>query len=178
VSKKKRLRAAKNLFGQFSIISNPTHQELVNMNEIILGCQDTMDKSTLGIFPLALRADLPAYLVRGKKNLNENVIETLGFNKRAEKWGVKHRLLSANIIPHGGGYMFPNILSVKRVIETPEGKRFFVTDLASGHESEKIFSNPRELEFSYRGRRILTRCVDLQLGEVVATLMPRVVFKI
>jgi hypothetical protein len=178
ISKKKRLRAAKTLFGQFSIISNPTHQELVNMNEIILGCQDTMDKSTMGIFPLALRADLPGYLIHGNENLNETIIESLGFNKRAEEWGVKHRLLNANIIPHGGGYMFPTILSVKRVIETSEGKRFFVTDLATGHESEKIFSNPREIEFSYRGRRILTRCIDLQLGEVVATLMPRVVFKI
>jgi hypothetical protein len=178
LSMKKRLRAAKSLFGQFSIISNPTHQELFNMNEIILGCQDTMDKSTMGIFPLALRADLPAYLIQGKENLNVNVIETLGFNKRAEEWGVKHRLLNANIIPHGGGYMFPTILSVKRVIETSEGQRFFVTDLATGHESEKIFSNPREIEFSYRGRRILTRCIDLQLGEVVAKLMPRVVFKI
>jgi hypothetical protein len=175
---KKRLRAAKNMFGQFNIISNPTHQELVNMNEIILGSQDTLDKSTMGVFPLALRADLPAYLIRGKENLSDAIIETLGFNKRAEEWGVKHRLLNANIIPHGGGYMFPSILSVKRVIETPEGKRFFVTDLATGHDSEKIFANPRDIEFSYRGRRILTRCLDLQLGEVVASLMPRVVFKI
>jgi hypothetical protein len=74
--------------------------------------------------------------------------------------------------------MFPNILSVKRVFETPEGKRFFVTDLATGHEAEKIFSDPKEIEFSYRGRRVVTRCVDLQLGEVVARLMPRVVIKI
>ena len=117
-------------------------------------------------------------MIRGRANLNENVIETLGFNKRTEEWGVKHRLLNANIIPHGGGYMFPNVLSVKRVIETSEGKRFFVTDLATGHESEKIFSNPRDIEFSYRGRRVVTRCIDLQLGEVVARLMPRVVFKI
>ncbi len=178
ISQKKRLQAAQAVFGDFSEICNPIHQGLVNMNQHLLGCQNTKDNSSSGFLPIALRADLPAYLVRGHPNLDEDTMEHLGFTKRAEKHGVTHRLLNANILPHGGGYKFSSILGINRVIETSSGTRYYVTDMATGHESERVFSNPRELEFTYRGREVVRRALDLNMCEIVARLMPRIVLKI
>lgn len=177
-SKRKRLKAAKYLFGEFREITNPVHQGLLNMNEIMLGVQNIKDSSAGGLFPIALRPDIPAYLVQGEENFSEDAVEYLGFSKRADKYGVQHRLLNANILPHGGGYMFPQIVGVNRVIETSSGIRYFVTELSSGVEAEKIFATPRELQFSYRGRQVVLRTLELGLGAVVARLVPKIVLKI
>ena len=175
LSQKKRSLAAELLFDDYVEICNPIHQGLINMNEIALGCHPNVENS---LFPLVLRADLPAYLLYGKPNFTEESIEFLGFKERAEKNNVMKRLLNANILPHGGGYMFPHILGVNRVLEAEDGHRYFVTDMASGHESEKVFSNPRELQFAYRGRQVLARTLELQLGTVAANLMPKMILKV
>jgi len=177
LSMKKREIAAEFLFDDFGEICNPIHQGLLNMNEIVLGCH-AIDNAKGKIFPLALRADLPAYLLEGLPNLNEEVIEYLGFEKRAEKYGVMERLTNANILPHGGGYDFPHLLRVKHVIEESDNHRYFVTDMGTGHESEMVFRSPRELQFSYRGRQVLARTLELGLGNVAANLMPRIVLKV
>ncbi|MHA1959266.1 MAG: hypothetical protein ACW99U_03505 [Candidatus Thorarchaeota archaeon] len=178
LSCKKRLRAAELLFDEFTEIANPVHQGLTSMNGIALGCQNADEKTPSGLLPICLRSDLPAYLVRAKPNLKEETVEHLGFMKRAEKHGVMEKLLNANILPHGGGYMFPAILSVNRVVEAGQDSRFFVLDVATGHETEEVISNPRELEFTYRGRRVVNRSVDLGLCDVETRLMPRLVVKI
>jgi hypothetical protein len=178
LSKKKRLRAAQAIFGDFTEICNPIHQGLQNMNNHLLGCQNTEDNGNDKLLPIALRADLPAYLVHGRPNFDEETLEYLGFTKRAEKHDVADRLLKANILPHGGGYKFPSILGVNRVIESITGTRYYVTDMATGHESEEVFSNPRELEFTYRGREVVRRAVNLHMCEIVARLMPRFILKI
>lgn len=178
LSMKKRVKAAETIFGEFTEICNPIHQGLLNMNEHLLGCQDINDKDSNSLLPIALRADLPAYLVRGHPNFDEDIIEHLGFTRRAEKHNVKHRLLNANILPHGGGYKFQSILGIEQVIEASNGTRYYITDMATGHESRKVFSNPRELEYTYRGREVVRRTLDLQMCEIVARLMPRIVLKI
>jgi hypothetical protein len=127
---------------------------------------------------MALRADLPAYLLEGTPNLNDEVIEYLGFEKRAQKFGVMERLTNANILPHGGGYDFPHLLRVNQVLEKSNNQRYFVTDMGTGHESEMVFTTPRELQFSYRGRQVLARTLELGLGTVAANLMPRIVLKV
>jgi hypothetical protein len=177
-SKKKRLHAAQAIFGGFTEICNPIHQGLHNINAHLLGCQNTDEDGHDELLPIALRADLPAYLVRGKPNFDEETLEYLGFTKRAEKLDVTHRLLKANILPHGGGYKFPHILGINQVIESSRGVRYYVTDMSTGHESEEIFSNPRELEYTYRGREVVRRAVDLRMCEIVARLMPRFILKI
>jgi len=177
LSRKKRRRAAELLFEEFTEISNPIHQGLLNMNSHILGCQDTNDPDNR-ILPITLRSDLPAYLAIGNENLSEEAIEQLGFTKRSEKHAVKDRLLKANILPHGGGYKYPSMLGIKRVMETKSGTRYYVAEHATGQESEKVFSNPRELEFTYRGQEVLWKAVELKLCSVVARLMPRVILKI
>jgi hypothetical protein len=178
LSKKKRQLAANFLFDDFGEICNPIHQGLLNMNEITLGCHAINNNSGSTVFPMALRADLPAYLLEGTPNLNDEVIEYLGFEKRAERFDVLERLTNANILPHGGGYDFPHLLRVNHVIEQSDNQRYFVTDMGTGHESEMVFRTPRELQFSYRGRQVLARTLELGLGTVVANLMPRIVLKV
>jgi hypothetical protein len=127
---------------------------------------------------MALRADLPAYLLEGIPNLNDDVIEYLGFEKRAKKFKIMDRLTNANILPHGGGYEYPHLLRVKHVLEGKNNQRYFVTDMGTGHESEMVFTTPRELQFTYRGRQVLAKTLELGLGHVVANLMPRIVLKV
>jgi len=178
LSRKKREKAAGILFEGYTEICSPVHQGLLNLNEAILGCHCMNDEKSDALFPLALRADIPAYLMRGVPSLKEEAIEHLGFARRAQKHGVMNRLLDANILPHGGGYSFPTILGVNKVIETADNIRYFVVDVETGHETEEIFSNPRELEFSYRGKQVVNRSVELELCEIVAQLVPRVVLKV
>jgi len=113
-SKKKRILAAEALFGEFQFISNETHQRLVNMNEIALGCHLLPKDDPDRILPFVLRADLPAYLVKGKPSLGDAEIESLGFTRRSQRLGVENRLKQANIIPHGAGYTFPDLLNVSQ----------------------------------------------------------------
>jgi hypothetical protein len=173
-SKRKREVAAKFLFGKFIKISNETHQGLVNMNEIVLGCHYLNDHATL--FPLTLRADLPAYLVKGNPNLSSESLELLGFEKRAKKLGVYDRLLNANIFPHGGGYVLPDILTINRVIAV-NGERYFEAEMQNDR-GKKIISDVRELPYEYRGRRVVLRALEIGLIEIVAKLIPEYVLKV
>jgi hypothetical protein len=70
------------------------------------------------------------------------------------------------------------MLRVKEVLEMSNHQRYFVTDMVTGHESEMAFRTPRELQFSYRGRQVLARTLELGLGSVAANLMPRIVIKV
>jgi hypothetical protein len=50
--------------------------------------------------------------------------------------------------------------------------------MGTGHESDMVFTTPRELQFSYRGRQVLARTLELKLGTIAANLMPRIVLKV
>ena len=173
-SKKKRKIAAELLFGEFIEISNETHQGLINMNETVLGCHYSNNHATL--FPLTLRADLPAYLVKGNPNLSSESIELLGFEKRAKSLGVYDRLLNANVFPHGGGYVFPDILTVNKVIEV-DGTRYFEVEMQNDR-GKKIISEVRELPYEYRGRKVVLRALEIGSIEIIAKLIPQYVLKI
>jgi hypothetical protein len=173
-AKRKRKLAAELLFGKFVEISNETHQGLINMNEILLGCHYLKNDTTL--FPLTLRGDLPAYLVRGNPNLSPESIELLGFEKRAKRLGVYERLLNANIIPHGGGYVLPDVLTVNRVIEISR-ERYFEVEMQNDR-GKKIISEVRELPYEYRGRSVVLRALEVGLIEIIAKLIPQYVLKI
>ena len=162
------------MFGEFTKISNETHQGLINMNEIVLGCHYLRDEAVL--YPLTLRGDLPAYLVRGNPNLLPENIEVLGFEKRANRLGVYDRLLNANVIPHGGGYVLPDTLTVNRVIEV-DGDRYFEVEMQNDR-GQKVISEVRELPFEYRGRTVVLRAMELGLIDIAAKLIPQYVFKI
>ncbi len=173
-SVKKRRLAAEILFGEYSEIFNENHQGLINMNEIKLGCHFL--KNNTRLYPLTLRGDLPAYLVKGIPNYSAECIESLGFTKRARKLKLYRRLMNANIIPHGGGYNLPDVLSVNRIIEI-EGKRYFEVEM-SNDRGKKIISDVRELPFEYRGRKVILRSLEIGSLKIVAKMIPLYVLKI
>jgi len=173
-SRKKRKLIAEALFGDYVEISDERHQGLVNMNEIVLGCHYL--RGSDGLFPLTLRGDLPAYIVRGNPNLSPEIIELLGFEKRAMTLGVYDRLLNANIIPHGGGYVFPDILGVNRVIEV-NGTRYFEVSMQNDR-GRKVISEVREIPYDYRGLAVVQRALEIGIIELVAKLIPQYVLKI
>ncbi len=173
-SKKKRLIAGESLFGSFDIISNETHQGILNKGEILLGAHyfDNENK----IFPFVMRSDLPAYLVKGIFNIKKEVIKSLGFEKRAKKYNIMNSLKNANIIPHGSGYNFPHILKVKGVKEI-KGKRVFEIIMTWGTEGVEFIESPRDLPFEYRGRKVFIRSLELSLFKPIAKLHPVYVLK-
>lgn len=173
-SKKRRELVAKKLFGEYEPLSNETHQGLLSCSEILLGCHYIRDEDE--IYPLALRADLPAYLLKGKKNLEPESIENLGFAKRARELGAYQRLRKANLIPHGGGYTFPHILGVEETLEIG-GKRYFKADATNDLGKEIIF-DARDIPYVYRGRSVLLKVLELDLGEIIAKLLPLYVIKV
>lgn len=166
-SKEKRKLVADHLFGNFRLISNETHQGMLNCNEVLLGCHYIRDTDTL--YPLTLRADIPSYLLRGKRNLKDRIIKTLQFDQKAREWGTYQRLSCANVLPHGGGYVFPQISKIERIYRL-KGKRYF--RVVSPEGSKTIFSNIRGMPYQYRGKEVLDKTVELNLGEVVAELYP------
>ena len=172
-SKRRRIEFAKRLFGDFKIISNETHQGLADINTMLLGCHLIKDNQ---ILPIALRGDLPAYLVYGKPSFTKEQIENLGFEKRAKKLDLTNRLRNANVVPHGGGYHFPDILSVLKVIEN-NGQRYFLMDLINDR-GKKVIKDLREIPYDYRGRMVVLRTLELGLAKIIAKLIPLYVLKI
>ncbi|HII72336.1 TPA: hypothetical protein HA265_06290, partial [Candidatus Woesearchaeota archaeon] len=170
---KRRALAFKHLFRGGKVIINETHQGLVNHNEAVLGCNVTDGTS---LVPISIRADIPSYIFKGNKNFTRHQIELLGWERRAEELGVMHKVKNANIIPHGGGYTFPDSLSVDKVF-TIKNKRYFQIDMVDSI-GKKIVSNMQELQFAYRGREVIQRTLDLDMGEIKAVLHPIYTIKI
>ena len=172
-SKKRRIEFAKRLFGDFKIISNETHQGLADKNTMLLGCHSIKDHN---ILPIALRGDLPAYLVYGKPSFSKEQIENLGFAKRGKKLGLMKKLKNANVLPHGGGYHFPDLLNVLSVVEN-NGERYFLMDI-NNDRGKKAIKDVREMPYDYRGRMVVLRTLELGLAEVATKLIPLYVLKI
>jgi hypothetical protein len=173
--KKRRLLVAQRLFDDLTLYSNVAHQGLASMNDMVLGTYLMRDGED-AVFPLTLQAGLPAYLVKGRPNLSDTVIERLGLEERAQRLGLYDRLRSANILPHGGGYTFPHLRDVLSVIEMGQ-ERYFELSLGTDG-SRQYVSDVRDLPYAYRGTEVVERVVELDLGELVARLTPLYVLKI
>ncbi|UYP45773.1 hypothetical protein NEF87_002058 [Candidatus Lokiarchaeum ossiferum] len=171
----KREKVAELLFGKFDVISNPMHQGLLSYGEILLGAQHITDDSRK-LFPVALRSDLPLYIVSALPNLSDEQIDDLGFENRAKKLGVLPHLQNLNVLPHGGGYALPHINCVKKVLEI-DGERFFVCEQEM-EDGITIFSDVAETQFLYRGKKIINKIESLSLGTIEAKLHPKFVLKI
>ncbi len=173
---RRRIRAGELLFEDFELIVDATHQGLTDQNAIALGTNTLHLGHGSRFFPLALQPDLPSYLMEGFQNYTPATIDQIGWTKRATELGVTHRLLGADLLPHGAGYNFPQLDKVVKVHEL-DGKRVFEVKSRRGKGVELIgdFSN---LPFEYRGEEILKRTEELGLGRAVAALIPVYVFKI
>lgn len=166
-AEKRRYLAAKEAFGEHETIVNVVHQSLANYNEAILGCHLTQN-SPNGIFPMILRADLPAYLLKEGLTFDDQTLEILGFLERAENLGVIDRLRNTSMLPHGSGYALPAVLNVLDVIETATIRYFMLQTI---HGGQMLVSDFRELEFAYRGLEVLKK--TLKLGtKIMAKLLP------
>lgn len=178
--KKRRELLIKEVLGRCKIISNETHQGLFGRNEIRLGCYRSNSKN---LFPVALRWDLPVYIMRGMQNLSPDIIKKLNFNKMARRLGLLNALKNINILPHGGGYrlLIPYTdLKVYRV----KGMQYFALKepgRGSGEISRYgriIFSSPKELPYDYRGKNVIGKTIEYKLGEPVAKLQPIITLKV
>lgn len=174
-SKIKRQKIAEFLFGSLiSVISNHSHQFLDDYNTIYLGSHCTNLKSNHvnnDCFPIALRADISCYLFKGLENFSSMIIKNLNFEKKANHLELLDKLIGANVLPHGGGYEFPDIKNVNKVIEYKD-QRFFVCSLKSKVNRMKIIRDVSNLQFKYRGRAVVLKSIQLELGEIIARLNP------
>ncbi|MFW9896764.1 MAG: hypothetical protein ACFFD7_13245 [Candidatus Thorarchaeota archaeon] len=174
-SNSKREIIASKLFDYgFRLICNQPHQFLKDYNNMYLGsnCTDTScEIITSEIFPTTLRADISAYLFKGKKNFTPTILKNEGFLSRAENFELVDILTNACILPHGGGYELTDIEDVLDILEYKH-QRYFVTSLKTNTNRLKIVRNVGELQFEYRGRDIVLKTLQLNLGEIVARLNP------
>ena len=174
-SSSKREIIANRLFDYgYKIICNQSHQFLKDYNNMYLGsnCTDTNSELiTSDIFPTTLRADISAYLFRGKKNFSTTTLKNEDFLKRAENFEVLDILTNACILPHGGGYDLTDIEDVLDILEY-KYQRYFVTSLKANTNRLKIIRNVGELQFEYRGRDVILKTLQLNLGDIIARLNP------
>jgi len=174
-SNKKREIIANKLFGSGSeIICNTSHQFLKDYNNMYLGsnCTDAdCELVPTNIFPTALRADIACYLFKGKKSFSEITLKNNNFLERAENLELLDLLMNANILPHGGGYMLPDVSRVQKVLEHND-QRYFACELVKDSKKLKIVRNVKELQFEYRGRDVILKTLQLDLGEIIARLNP------
>jgi len=76
---------------------------------------------------------------------------------------------TANILPHGGGYTFPEVKSVADILMM-NGHRYFILNGTNG--GKRVLMNPNALPHAYRGLEVIDHIVNRRLGEVVAELHP------
>ena len=174
-SNKKREIIANELFGTgCEIICNTSHQFLKDYNNMYLGsnCTDAdFELVPTNIFPTALRADIACYLFKGKKSFSEITLKNNNFLERAENLELLDLLMNADILPHGGGYLLPDVSRVQKVLEHND-QRYFACELVKDSKKLKIVRNVKELQFEYRGRDVILKTLQLDLGEIIARLNP------
>jgi hypothetical protein len=167
----KREIIAMNLFSSdFKVICNTPHQFLKDYNNMYLGSNCTENDST-NIFPTTLRADLASYLFKGRENFSMMTLKNNDFLERAEKFELLDLLTKANLLPHGGGYLLPDISRVQKVLEYKH-QRYFACELVKDRNKLKIVRNVKELQFEYRGRDVILKTLQLELGDIIARLNP------
>jgi hypothetical protein len=174
VSLKRRALLAQVLVPSVRAISNTTHQGASAVNDYHLGCLvDTGGR----VVPLALRADLPVYLLEQLPNLDRGVAEMLGMAERADRQGLWPMLSNANLLPHGGGYTVPGYRRVRRVVEAGS-TRVFELEVDGDSGARAYHTAFRHVPFGYRGEEVLRRVEELRLGRVVGRAFPVLEFMV
>ena len=161
------------LFPGHRILSNTTHQGSRAPGDYNLGC---LVESPGTVVPVALRAELPVSLVRVRPSLSDAALERAGVWERAERTGMLERLRTINILPHGGGYAYPQFRGVRRVVELGD-RRYFEMEPTAGTQRE-LLHNVRGLPFAYRGEEVIRVLESWEMGEVVARGRPHTVWMV
>ncbi len=184
-AKERRLATARQIFGEFELIANATHQGMSDVNTIYLGCHNSLDP-TAEYLPIMVRGDLPGYLFEGLANLSDGVIRQMGFYDRALELNALEALRNANIIPHGAGYALPHFRDVVRVIDLGDHRSFEMsvapatTNEAGLHVANgtEILTDTHDLPQKYRGRQGVFKTIECGLGRLVAKVTPLHVIKV
>jgi hypothetical protein len=156
--------------GNWRAITNGTHQGLRADTSAVLGAL-VFEPGAEAVYPLTLRPDLPAYLLRGRPNVREEVLERAGLAERAARHGLLGRLRGANLLPHGGGYTYPRFHAAVQTIGLRDEERRFRLEPVDGGPAE-LLATPKDLAPDFRGREVLDRVQELELADVAATLRP------
>ncbi|KXA89005.1 hypothetical protein AKJ61_03800 [candidate division MSBL1 archaeon SCGC-AAA259B11] len=177
--------------GEHEAISNLTHQGLFSKNEARLGCYDSMEGNGDVLFPISLRWDIPTYVFKGKQNLTDKIIHRLGFYERAERLDLLEELKNVNILPHGGGYDLKLPYGEIEIISTSFGNIFALSGLEPAPDvseisigkgvskfGEMVVTDPKSLPYTYRGKRVIGKTNELELGEMRAKLRPILTIKV
>lgn len=95
--------------------------------------------------------------------MGREVLARAGVAERAAALGVTERLATAGLLPHGSGYAVAGPGEVIR--EEREGRPVVLL-----RRGGLVTDNPREMVTGYRGEEVLTRALELGLGEVACRL--------
>lgn len=162
-SNKKRELIANYLFDSPKFVSNKIHQGISKPGEIRLGLYDCGED----YFPISLRPDLPIYIVEGKKNIKRDILKEKGIGEK--KW-----LENINILPHGGGYTF-NLSQNGIDLIKKDGNRFYRVNFDG---RDYIFSNPSTLPYSYRGKEVIEKIKQWDLGKPLVKMKQKYTVKV
>jgi hypothetical protein len=165
-AKEKRKFLFEEIFGRCEVLSNENHYELTGLNEAIIGCQSVHKQGD--ILPITLINGSSAYLIKGRMNISQKVIEELGFDSRELEGWVYKGLLNANIAPHGGGHKLINIEGVQKVILYPQAK--VIIPQHKDKACTEAYADMETVLRSYRSEGILKRVQSLGLADHCATL--------
>ena len=171
---RRREALARWLFGDFEVVVNATHQGLTRgVNRANVGCY-TFDGDPEGgeseLFPLTLSPELPAFFVRGRPNVTGEAIDALGWGERIDRHGLHDLVGTSNLLPHGGGYTYPQLRGVARVIDDGPGARRFELIPADPGAAPPPIEDPGGLPYAYRGLEVKQRMEQLGLGRAVIEL--------
>jgi hypothetical protein len=162
-AKARREAYVRSIFGEnVRVLFNETHQGLDGAGRMLLGCYSTRSIQSPWV-PVTLRPELPAYLVAPGKVYGEEAMDE-ALRTRAKDQGCLDRLRKADLLPHGGGYAFPE----------QEGQPIEVVDDGPRRHfrfgSGPLFEHVRDLPFAYRADEVVHRLESLGAGRVVAKL--------
>jgi len=108
--------------------------------------------------------------VRPSPNLDDAAIDALGWRERIDRHGLAGRIAGTNLLPHGGGYTYPALRGVTRVIQRgPDDRRFELAPADPTHEA-LVVETPRDIPSAYRGMEVKERMEQLNLGRAVVEL--------
>ncbi|KKN42362.1 hypothetical protein LCGC14_0713970, partial [marine sediment metagenome] len=65
----------------------------------------------------------------------------------------------------------PDIGDVNKIFEYGDD-RYFICELSRDVKKLKIIRNVRNLQYGYRGRKIILKTLQLKLGDLIARLKP------
>lgn len=166
-AKARRRAYARAIFGaEAEILFNETHQGMLHPGRMLLGCYDVV-ASGVDWVPVTLRSDLPAYLVSPEEIYAEATLAREGLLDQARDQRCVERLLGAGLLPHGGGYAYPEAEGGEVEVEDRgpmKPRRFRVPGQVDWFESV------RDLEYTYRGEKVLQRLEELGSGRIASRL--------